>query len=112
MSKVVTVCQGGQVRSVGLKYVLRYTYGHDVLACGWEGNTAETREMLFKWADYIVIMEPHFEQYIPEEHKVKSDGSRKLFCYDVGADNYHNAFHPTLQKILHGMVKKHGLFCK
>lgn len=115
MSKIVTVCQGGNVRSVGLKFLL--TYGdlgisHDVIACGWESNTEETRDMLFSWADYIIILESKFEQYTPEKHKNKEDGSRKLFCYDVGPDNYGYAFHPDLQKKLRGMVVSHGLLLK
>jgi predicted protein tyrosine phosphatase len=66
--------------------------------------------MLFDWADYIVIMEPSFEKYIPEESKNRPDGSRKLFCYDVGPDKYGNPFHPELQAKLLRMIKSHGLF--
>ncbi len=110
--KVVTMCQGGHVRSVGLKYKLTYEYGHEVLACGWESNTPETRAMLFNWADVIVIMQSKFEQYIPAEFHNKPDGTRKLYCYDVGEDNYHNPFHPSLQANLKHMIEAHGLFTK
>lgn len=107
--KVVTMCQGAHVRSVGLKYLLTYKYGHEAVACGWESNTPETRAMLYEWADVIVIMESNMEKYIPKEFHEK-DGRRKLFCYDVGPDRYGNPFHPEMQKMLIGMIEKHGLF--
>ena len=108
--KVVTMCQGGHVRSVGLKYLLRYKYGHDVIACGWEGNTEETRDLLFSWADYIVVMQASMVQHVPTKHHQRDDQSRKLFCYDVGEDRYGNPFHPELQSALKGMIERHGLF--
>jgi len=102
--KILTVCQGGHVRSVAAKYILKYRYGHDVLACGWESNTPETREMLCEWADYIVIMQAAFKQFIaPKYHG-------KLFAYDVGEDRYGNPFHPDLQAGIDGIIKQHGLF--
>lgn len=110
--KIVTLCRGGQVRSVGLKYILHYKYGHDVIACGWESNSEETRNMLYKWADYIIIMQPQFEQYVPEKYKQQDSGARKLICYDVGEDRYGYAFHPELQKALDWSIIKHGIFNK
>lgn len=109
--KVVTMCQGGHVRSVALKYLLRYqnTPPHDVIACGWEGNSPETRAMLFAWADVIVIMQL---QFVPEQFHTRPDGSRKLFCYDVGEDRFGTAFHPELQAMLKEMVTRHGIFAK
>jgi predicted protein tyrosine phosphatase len=108
--KVVTMCQGGHVRSVSLKHLLKYKYGHDTLACGWQSNTDETRAMLFEWADKIVIMQPNMEKYVPEKFHFDSEGKRKLFCYDVGEDTYGNPFHQTLQRNLDIMIQKHGLF--
>lgn len=107
--KIVTMCQGGHVRSVALKYLLTYKYGHEVIACGWESNSPETRNILFKWADYIVIMQKEFEKYIPECHH-NNEGRRKLYCYDVGEDRYGNPFHPELQDGIISMIEQHGLF--
>lgn len=108
--KIVAMCQGGHVRSVGLKFLLRYTFGHDVIACGWEGNTEETRRMLFNWADAIVILQGVFISHVPPEFHNNPDGSRKLFCYDVGEDRFGTPFHPELQHMLLSMVQQHGLF--
>jgi len=98
------MCQGGHVRSVAFKYIATYKYGHECLACGWESNTAETRNQLFEWADYIVIMMGSFKQYVPEKYW------NKLFCYDVGQDRFMNPFHPELQQMIIQMIETHGLF--
>lgn len=108
--KIVTMCRGGQIRSVGAKYILHYKYGHDVIACGYESNTQETREMLYDWADYIIIMSKDFEQYVPDKYKTNSSGARKLYLYEVGEDRYGNPFHPELQWQLDKIINKHGLF--
>lgn len=89
--KIVTMCFGGNVRSVGLKSLLHTKYGHDAVACGHSFNTLETRKMLFAWADYIVVMMKGFEEYVPSEFR------HKTFLYDVGEDRYGNPFHPELQ---------------
>ena len=111
-SKIVTMCQGGQVRSVGLKFLLTYRYRHEVIACGWQSNSPGTRELLFRWADYIIIMQPCMEQHVPLIYHNREDGTRKLFCFDVGPDNYGNPFHPRLLEALDAMVRKHGIFDK
>lgn len=107
--KILVMCQGGHVRSVALKYVLTYKYGHEALACGWESNSRETIEMLCAWADAIVIMQADMERHIPAHHHNTGTG-RKLFCYDVGPDRFGNAFHPVLQQAIDGMIRQHGIF--
>lgn len=110
--KILTMCAGGQVRSVGLKYRLTYHHGHEALACGQDSNSPETIEMLCEWADYIVVMTKEYEKFIPEKYHLKENGERKLYCYDVGVDRYGYAFHPELQQMLEGMIQQHGLFLK
>lgn len=66
--------------------------------------------MLYKWADYIIIMQSKFEKYVPDKYKFNESGERKLFAYDVGEDRFGYAFHPELQKMLDGMIQNHGLF--
>ena len=96
--KIVTLCQGGNSRSVALGFVLKYYYGQDVLACSWEKNTEETKSMLFAWADRILIMETSFLQYVPTEFQ------KKVGIYDVGPDIWCNGLHPQLIEIVNKMV--------
>ena len=84
------MCQGGNCRSVGLAFVLKYGYGHDALACGWEKNSESTREMLFNWADRIFIVEESFKQYIPEKYE------EKVTVYELGPDRWFNSLHNNL----------------
>lgn len=102
--KILTMCRGGHVRSVGAKFLLSYKYGHEVLACGWESNSDETLEMLFDWADFIIVMKDEFMQYVPKKYKGKT------FCYHVGRDIFGNPFHPDLQKFTEKLIKSHGKF--
>lgn len=102
--KVLTICQGGHVRSVGMKYLLRYKYGHEAISAGWETVSSDTLRMLCDWADVVVIMQPKFERYISPDFK------EKLLCYDVGEDNYGNPFHPILLGSLEKMIETHGVF--
>jgi len=102
--KILTVCQGGQVRSVALKYRLTYVYGHEAIPCGVQSNSKDTIRMLCHWADWTIILQPEFKAWIPPEYH------GKLFCYDVGADRWANPFHPELQAILDQLIKKHGKF--
>jgi hypothetical protein len=96
------MCQGGHVRSVAVKFLLHYVFGgHDVLACGWQSNTEETRKMLFEWADLVVIMDKDFSKFVPPEFR------KKLVCYHVGPDRFGSPFHPGLQKMLRGMITQH-----
>lgn len=113
------MCQGGQVRSVGLKFALTYRYSNidcDVIACGHEGNTEETRSMLFRWADLIIIMEGYMKEYVPKEFHIKmvnGEEKRRLYCFDVGMDSFGNPFHPMLQGMLDKMIQKNmHLFSK
>lgn len=102
--KVLCVCHGGNVRSVGLKSLLqtRVTVCYDALACGVISNSDETIEMLCAWADAIVIMHPSIRKSIPPKYAV--------LTYDVGEDVWGNAFHPDLQAKLEKMVKERGDF--
>ena len=104
--KVVCMCQGGNSRSAGCGFILKYEYGMDALACGWEGNTPETLEMLFNWAEAIIIMEAKFVSYVPDQYR------SKVFVVDVGPDRWFNSLHPdllnTIRPILARMVKPVG----
>jgi len=104
--KILTMCAGGNVRSVGLKWLLRYKYGHDALACGQDANPPETRDMLCEWADYVVVMtENYFKEINPKYHY------KTLIC-EVGEDRYGYASHPELFQIADDWIINGGIFNK
>ncbi len=97
MSNFLCMCEGGNVRSVGLAFQLK-EHGQQALACGWRFTNPKTLNMLCGWADYIVVMQAEMAKYIPEAWK------NKVRIVDVGPDNYGYAFHPQLQGFLKGVV--------
>ena len=104
--KILTMCAGANVRSVGLKYLLKYKYGHEALACGQDANTIETRNMLCDWADYVIVVDKEYAPEVPEKYK------DKLLIYDIGVDRFGYAFHPELLTIADQCIIQHGLFNK
>lgn len=91
MAKIVTMCRQGLVRSVSLTDVLKLHFEPvDVIPIGYFANSLETKEMLFTWADFIVVMEAHMAKYVPEAFL-----SKVLVC-EVGPDVYGRHNHPAL----------------
>ncbi len=84
------VCDGGNVRSYALAYVLHDLRGHEAIAVGRLRVSASTMQYLCNWADRIVIMQPHMEESIPIGCK------DKLRCVDVGPDRFGMWVHPEL----------------
>ena len=89
--KILTVCRAGLVRSVGLANVLKlHYYPVDVLACGigehafGRMNDTETLDMLFNWANKIIVMEEYYKYKIPEKYH------NKVMVCEVGPDIYGN----------------------
>lgn len=95
--KILCLCQGGNSRSVHLAYLLKYRYGADALACGWEGNSHDTVEMLCAWADFIIIVQEFMREKILIEHQ------HKVHVFDVGIDRF---FRPNMEllELFDGMI--------
>lgn len=87
--KIVTIGDGGTVRSVCLARLLKDGqvdgHQHDAIALSGMWNAQGTRDMLSVWADLVVVMMPHMrEKYVsPPFH------ARTKVC-DVGPDTYQN----------------------
>lgn len=89
MPKFVTVCEGGNVRSVSMAFLLKEA-GYEAIAIGWRYVTPETIKFLNSWADYFVLMQSKFLDKMPEEIR------GKCIFIEVGEDRYGYAFHPEL----------------
>ncbi len=79
--KIVCLCAEGNSRSVALAYLLKLN-GHEAIAVGLRSSRRPTREMLYKWADRIILTYRGHEHWIPEEYH------SKLKIYNVGRDEY------------------------
>lgn len=89
--KIVTACQEGNNRSVNLAHRLRY-WKHEVIPVGLLSTSRETREMLWKWADIIILIIKDRQHWIPEEYQ------SKIRIFDVPHDIYPRPFNPELDK--------------
>lgn len=103
--KVLCVCRGGNSRSVGMAYTLKYCWGHDAIAVGVEGNEPDTLAMLCDWAEHIICMRPEFKEKIPFKHWHKTE-----VC-DVGFDRYFQP-HPDLIEQCSRYVGSHRVLDK
>jgi predicted protein tyrosine phosphatase len=92
--KYLCVCDGGNVRSQAMAYVLHDLKGHEAIPVGRIRVSEKTMEMMCKWADTIIIMQPHMEVSIKEKYR------HKLLCVDVGEDRFGIYVHPELLQIV------------
>jgi galactitol-specific phosphotransferase system IIB component len=91
--KFLTVCEGGNVRSVGMAYTLKYNFGQEAVPVSYSKCTQESLDYFAQWADYIVVMQPHFADKFGKWRQ-------KLLILDVGQDRWMNPLHGELQHIV------------
>lgn len=80
--KILCICEGGNSRSATLAFLLKDGLHQDALAMGMGRASDETKNMLYKWADVIILVAGEFKDEIPKEFK------SKLKVWDVGHDVY------------------------
>jgi hypothetical protein len=90
--RVLTVCEEGLNRSVAARWLLQYS-GHEVIPVGLNRHTDQTLEMLYAWADRVIVLDRRLAQRVPKD---------KLVVWDVGPDHYYQPgrFHPDLVRRL------------
>jgi hypothetical protein len=93
--KYLCVCDGGNVRSHALAYVLHDLRGHEAIAVGRLRVSAETLLMLCRWADRIVLMQNCMMESIPDDFR------GKVLVTDVGPDRFGIYIHPELLQMAH-----------
>jgi len=94
------LCEGGNVRSVSLAWILKDHFHQNALAASWRWNLPETLDALYTWADYIIVMQGIFIEKIPLFYH------SKVRVADVGPDRFGNPFHQDLVQILMPLVEK------
>ncbi len=62
---------------------------------GLEAAAPDTQDMLFKWADRIVLTDKRFVDKIPAAY------SGKLKVYDVGRDRWHGLWSRDLRQMFY-----------
>jgi len=82
--RVLVICRGGNSRSVGLAFLLKYKYSVDALSASLEKNSTETLRLLCEWADKVVLVEGWM--YEPLTNWLPYVSRNKFLIFDVGGD--------------------------
>ena len=88
--KILCLCERGNSRSVALAWILKDHMGHNAIASGMRTMDDETKELLYNWADRIILVDKIFESEIPGQYKPK------LKIWDVGPDRFFRGFEQSL----------------
>ncbi len=56
--RVLCICQKGNSRSVVMAWYLRNKRKHDTIATGMITASRRTRNMLYQWADLVILLAP------------------------------------------------------
>lgn len=106
--KILTICEGGNVRSVGFARILKVYLNHNAIALGGPAFRADyNREpgtMLSRWADQIIFMAEYIQKGIP----IPEDCKHKVRVCEVGKDVYGDPFHPDLHDKCMSWVRAEG----
>ena len=100
--KILCICERGNSRSPTLGWILKDRMGHDVIAMGIRANSNETKQMLYKWAERIILVDKDFLPEIPQEFH------EKVKVWDVGKDIYFIP-HPDLIQKYNDFITKEGI---
>ena len=98
--KILCVCQRGNSRSVALAYIFKDRLNQDAIAMGIRTASDETKQMLYDWADSIILVDGKFANEMPIRHIGKTK------VWDVGPDRYFLGFHPDLLRQYEEYVNK------
>lgn len=84
--KILTVCQRGNVRSVAAAYILKDQMEFsDTIAMGVETASLETQNILFNWADKILVVAGR-DVY----EKIPAEFIFKIEWLNIGPDIWQN----------------------
>ena len=78
--RILCLCQQGNSRSVALAFLLKRHYHADALAAGLVTASKETLDMLYDWAEHIIVTDKELVAMVPENVQ------GKLHLWDVGTD--------------------------
>lgn len=101
--RVLCICERGNSRSVALAWILKDHMNQEAIAVGIRTMGQETKDLLFKWADRIILVDKRFEPEIPEEFRQKTK------VWDVGPDKFFRGFDQELLNTYLSYLNGEGL---
>lgn len=105
--RILCLCAAGITRSAATKFVLNHRGYRDVLSAGIYTTSPSTLDMLYKWADIILVATPILAVEIPQPHRDKVDNRFKL-----GEDTWGNPMSVDLLRKVGTILNTCGLLPK
>lgn len=87
---ILCTCEHGNNRSVHFAHILKYVIGFETMTVGLAYHSEETLDMMFKWADVIIVVEDKMLAMVPEKYR------DKIKFYNIGEDKYPRPFNKEL----------------
>jgi predicted protein tyrosine phosphatase len=97
---ILCTCAEGTNRSVTFAHILKYVKDFETMTLGLEYHSWETQQMLFKWADLIIVPERYLLDLIPKKYR------DKVKFYDIGPDVYPRPHNPELYAKIKRLLEK------
>ncbi len=103
-TKILTVCNQGNCRSVGTRRQLNSRGYTNVIAIGCANTSIKTLRMLYNWADKVLLAKPRHAGYFPMKTRKKMDEQ-----FTIGEDLWGDPFNRELQEIVKKQLDLIGL---
>jgi hypothetical protein len=105
--KILTVCEGGNVRSVTLGCLLKYYFrgNHEVIAASASKLKSPTLQMLVDWADTVLVVDLDIEEMLGRKI---DHGHGKIKLAHLGPDIWGMSMHPDLTPRAHAVLVELG----
>lgn len=101
--RVLAVCERGNSRSHAMTWLLKDCFGVESIACGIRAVGAETWQLLYDWADIVVLMHAPLLKFIPSANR------DKIVICEVGPDVYWRVPSSTLCDLCERFIKSEHL---
>lgn len=90
--RILCLCQKGNSRSVALAWYFKQVHQprHEALAAGMVTTSRATRQLLYDWADLIILTPSRYRHWIPSQYDYK------VRVWDVGTDRFFRGFSEEL----------------
>lgn len=98
MKRFLCVCQDGNVRSVGLAFLLHNKNGQEAIPVGWKRIGRSTVDYFCAWADYVVVLDREYAAKIPPLWR------DKVRIAHVGPDRFGHGRNKELRALLEPIV--------
>ena len=77
----------------------------EALAIGYEATSPETRQVLYQWADYVIVIDPRYWDQVKQEYTWNNN----LTLWPIEGDPYFRCYSPELLNRFGQYIYQSGL---